>query len=135
MLTLRGLKVGLLLFLIAIANGERVAANDDWVKFGSNSSQTSFLNFKTEVWEGNDIVSVWELNNLKKQGEFGQFSELTYWTFNCVKRSYVFRQIMQYDEKFAQGNQLSSASFPNREFKYPKPGSIADALMRFMCKL
>ena len=42
MLTLRGLKVGLLLFLIAITNGERVAANDDWVKFGVQLKSDQF---------------------------------------------------------------------------------------------
>lgn len=110
-------------------------ANDDWVKFNSSSEETSFLNFKTEVWDGSDVVSIWELINLENRGANGELSHLIYWTFNCAKRSYVFRQVMYYEESFAEGKEIISASYPNREFKYTKPGSYIDSFMRFMCKL
>ena len=122
-------------FLLLICSSEQARANNDWIKFGSNSEEISFLNFKSEVWEGTDIVSIWELVNLKNKGDFGESSHLIYWTFNCAKRAYVFRQIMYYDEKFAEGTEVVSSSFPNREFKFTKPGSHINALMRFMCKL
>lgn len=135
MFNLHRLLIGLFSLHLTIGSIEQAVANDDWVKLGSNSKEDFFLNFKTEVWEGTDVVSVWELSNLKKRGGDGQMSQLIYHTFNCAKRSYVFRQIMYYDEKFASGQELASASYPNREFKYTKPGSHSDVLMRFMCKL
>lgn len=110
-------------------------ANDDWQQFDSHSEGIDYLNFKTEVWEGDEIVSIWQLTNLLNRGADGEKSILVYKTFNCAKRSYGFRQIMWYEKHFGEGKEIFSHTYPNPQFKYTKPGSYGEYVMRFMCRL
>tara|TARA_R100001594_G_scaffold131954_1_gene171904 strand:+ start:52 stop:432 length:381 start_codon:yes stop_codon:yes gene_type:complete len=105
----------------------------NWKKVGESSVGDSYYLDVDNIKKHNGFVYYWEVVDLLKPSQDGDYSHISKWQVDCVKEKRTWLSITFYSQPMGKGR-INYEATPNK-IKYPKPGEAGYVLMKLACDI
>ena len=104
-----------------------------WVEVDGSDEARFYVDTQTIQKSGNS-VTYWEKNNYFKRDEFGDLSRKINATINCRTKERKLLYLMTYDDFDNGGKLTSSITPPKQDWKPIAPETVAESIMKYLCR-
>ena len=104
-----------------------------WEKIGETSRGIMYLNLKSvKIDQG--YVYYWEMRDTFLQNKWGYKSGIVKKVSDCSLLRYKILSDRFYEDFKGKGKILKSSDTPDTEWRYPRPGTINEQIINFICQ-
>ena len=106
----------------------------EWTKVGStgNGAFTYYVDFE-RIRKHDGYVYFWELGNYLKPNKWGSLSVKMYYQGDCKLFRYKTLTDSFYKGPMGTGDGNGSSNKPDKEWNYPPPNSVGEAILKTVC--
>ena len=105
----------------------------EWTKIASNIAGDDYYVDLTRIRENDGDIYFWEMTNYLKPTKNGRLSSLIYKQANCALFRDKFLTDSYFDTPMAVGTAASGSKEPDKDWTYPQPGSVSEAVLQEIC--
>ena len=125
------MKTFFLIFFVLIFQSQ--SSFGEWIKMGENDKMIVYIDFD-RIRKNQGYLYYWEMRDVLVSNKWGMRSMFTYKQGDCNLFRYKILTDTMYDNFKGKGKTLNSSNTPDKEWRYPKPGTGNEMVFKSVCK-
>ena len=125
------MKTFFLIFFVLIFQSQ--SSFGEWIKMGENDKMIVYIDFD-RIRKNQGYLYYWEMRDVLVSNKWGMRSMVTYKQGDCNLFRYKILTDTMYDNFKGKGKTLNSSNTPDKEWRYPKPGTGNEMVFKSVCQ-
>lgn len=125
------MKTFFLIFFVLIFQSQ--SSFGDWKKIGETDKMGVYIDFD-RIRKNQGYLYYWEMRDVFVSNKWGMRSGIVYKQGDCNLFRYKILTDTMYDNFKGTGKIISSSNTPDKEWTYPKPGTVNEMILKSVCQ-
>ena len=125
------MKTFFLIFFVLIFQSQ--SSFGEWIKIGENDKMVVYIDFD-RIRKNQGYLYYWEMRDVLVSNKWDMRSGIVYKQGDCNLFRYKILTYTMYDNFKGTGKILNSSNPPDKEWRYPKPGTGNEMILKSVCQ-